>query len=104
MKNQKSMILSTNATEREPFKYRKSVERKVGKYSKSHKNYIKSFWFWQKRRTGHVIRKSQVAKDFDGLHNVNDYFDSASEKISLNTDDLESIGLSDIEIGIDFSS
>ena len=55
-----------------------------------------------KRRTGHVIRKSQVAKDFDGLHNVNDYFDSASEKISLNTDDLESIGLSDIEIGTDF--
>ena len=36
MKPQKSTILSTNVTERKPFKYRKSVERKVGKYSKSH--------------------------------------------------------------------
>ena len=52
------------------------------------------------RRTGNYIRRSGVGKDWDGLLNLNDYFDTNTDRLSVaNTDELESSLTSDVFIG-----
>jgi len=52
------------------------------------------------RRTGHYVRKSNIHRQFDGLHDVNDYFDTNTDKTSVvTTEDLESSLTSDIIVG-----
>lgn len=78
-----------------PFRYRNSLENKIGKYIALNSSPYKPI-----RRTGAVVRKSDISKNFDGLLNLNDYFETNTDKLSVTTtDDFESSITSDIHVG-----
>ena len=78
------------------FRYQKDVEARIGKYTFLFDQLLYILF----RRTGNYVRKSDIHKEFDGLHNMNEYFETNTDKMSVaTTDDFESSLTSDILVG-----
>jgi hypothetical protein len=78
----------------EPFHYDNTLEEKLGPYL--HLSFLILFV----SRTGSYVRKSGIAKDFDGLYGVNEYWETTTEKTYGTNDDGNTSMTSDIYVGI----